>query len=99
MPDSNDDAWFNAVNDPAGAVDYLGAEWSPDFGAYASGQLNVTQIRCLLCGQAPCKCRQCSAVVHNRYYLATGRPEYEICDMTIGPDGVCPRGHRTGSES
>ena len=42
--------------DPAAALSALGAVWSPDFGAYASGQLDASQIRCVLCGHAPCGC-------------------------------------------
>ena len=37
-------------------VNRLGAKWSPDFDAYASGQLDISQVRCVLCGQAPCQC-------------------------------------------
>jgi hypothetical protein len=34
----------------------LGAVWSPDFGAYASGQLPIEQVRCALCTHCPCDC-------------------------------------------
>ena len=44
------------ARDPAAALNALGAVWSPDFGAYASGQLDASQIRCVLCGHAPCDC-------------------------------------------
>lgn len=37
-------------------VNRLGAKWSPDFDAYASGQLDISQVRCVLRGQAPCQC-------------------------------------------
>jgi hypothetical protein len=30
--------------------------WSPDFGAYASGQLDPSRVRCVLCAHAPCDC-------------------------------------------
>lgn len=30
--------------------------WSPDFDAYASGELDASKVRCVLCGQAPCMC-------------------------------------------
>ncbi|SFJ76778.1 hypothetical protein SAMN05421835_108192 [Amycolatopsis sacchari] len=33
-----------------------GVVWSPDFGRYASGQLDASQVRCVLCEQAPCAC-------------------------------------------
>jgi len=42
--------------DPRRLLDQLGAAWSPDFGAYASGQIDASQVRCVLCGQAPCDC-------------------------------------------
>lgn len=38
------------------AVDQLGAVWSPDFDAYASGQLDVSKVRCALCTKNPCEC-------------------------------------------
>lgn len=44
------------LRDPAEALTELGATWAPDFDAYASGRLDIGQVRCLLCGQAPCNC-------------------------------------------
>jgi hypothetical protein len=44
------------VRDPGAILDELGALWSPDFGAYASGQLPADQVRCVLCLTAPCGC-------------------------------------------
>ena len=41
---------------PAGALAALGAVWSPDFDAYASGQLPAGQVRCALCLHRPCDC-------------------------------------------
>ncbi len=38
------------------AVNELGAVWSPDFDAYASGTLDASQVRCALCQHAPCDC-------------------------------------------
>lgn len=38
----------------AGAA--LDAVWSPDFAAYATGQLGASEVRCVLCGHAPCDC-------------------------------------------
>jgi len=29
---------------------------NPDLDAYATGQLDATQLRCALCGIAPCAC-------------------------------------------
>ena len=45
-----------AIRNPRKVLDRLGAVWSPDFDAYASGQLDASQIRCVLCGRAPCDC-------------------------------------------
>lgn len=42
--------------DPRAILDQLGAVWSPDFDAYASGQLDASRIRCVLCQLAPCQC-------------------------------------------
>lgn len=42
--------------DPVELVDQLGAHWSPDLDAYAAGELDASQIRCALCGYAPCQC-------------------------------------------
>lgn len=78
-----------AADDPVGVLRALGAKVSPDLDAYASGEIDASQVRCLLCGVAPCHCRQCEAPYLR--YLAT---ESEPCGMTIGPDGPCPRGHR-----
>lgn len=72
----------------------LGAVWSPDLDAYLNGERDPAKLRCALCTKAPCECRICPATYENRYYLATGRPQYEPCGMTIQPNGECPRGHR-----
>lgn len=49
-------ARLDAAPDPVAAVSSLAAVWSPDFDAYASGQLDATRVRCALCGHAPCDC-------------------------------------------
>ena len=86
--------------DPAEILDALGAKWSPDLGAFLEGRLELHQMRCVLCGKAPCACRYCPATHENRYYLATGRPQYEPCGMRIDPaTGECPRGHRADGAS
>ena len=78
--------------DPTAILDQLGAKWSPAFSR--PGPLVITSRDCVLCGpERDCQCRQCPATQHNRYYLATGRPEFEPCGMTIQPNGECPRGH------
>ncbi len=46
----------DATRDPVGALATLGAVWSPDFATYASGQRDASQVRCVLCGLAPCDC-------------------------------------------
>lgn len=35
--------------------------WSPDVDAYARGEIGAGSIRCVLCGVAPCACRDCPA--------------------------------------
>lgn len=45
-----------AAADPVEALAALGAIWSDDFGAYASGQLDASQVTCALCMCAPCRC-------------------------------------------
>jgi hypothetical protein len=37
-------------------LDQLGARWSPDFDAYAAGQVPAHEVRCVLCSAAPCAC-------------------------------------------
>ena len=81
---------------PRQILDELGAVWSPDFDAYASGKLPISQVRCVLCSHAPCTCRQCEAIYDNRYLTAFGRPPTEVCGMTIQANGECPRGHSAG---
>jgi hypothetical protein len=38
------------------ALEQLGAVWSPDFNAYAAGELAPGAVRCALCQHAPCNC-------------------------------------------
>jgi hypothetical protein len=42
--------------DPREILDQLGAVWSPDFDAYASGELPADRVRCALCQHVPCDC-------------------------------------------
>lgn len=82
------------MTDPRERLEQLGARWSPDFEAYASGALPAHMVRCVLCGTAPCACTYCEVMHENRYYLATGREQFERCGMRIDPaTGECPRGH------
>lgn len=48
-------AW-TGYDEPTEVLEALGAQWSPDFDAYAAGRLNAAAIRCVLCGHAPCDC-------------------------------------------
>lgn len=34
----------------------LSVKWSPDFDAYASGEIELSAVRCVLCEEAPCAC-------------------------------------------
>lgn len=42
--------------DPREALEALGAAYSPDLDAYASGARPASRVRCALCGLAPCAC-------------------------------------------
>lgn len=43
--------------DPTATVNGLGARWSRDVDAYASGELSPDRlVECVLCQQAPCQC-------------------------------------------
>jgi hypothetical protein len=60
--------------DAVAILDQLGAIWSPDFDAYASGKLPLSQVRCALCRHAPCDCPP------------FGSPEYfALLDQRHGP--------------
>ena len=62
---------------PAAALDALGAVWSDDFDAYASGELDISQVHCALCQCAPCRCP------------AFGTPEYfALIDFRHGRGGA-----------
>ena len=68
---------------------------SPDLAAYASGQLDISKVRCALCTKAPCQCQYCPATNENKYHMISGRPQFEECGMRIDPNtGKCPRGHK-----
>jgi hypothetical protein len=47
------------MSDAMDVLKALGAQFSPNFDAFASGEITVSQIQCLLCGKAPCECRPC----------------------------------------
>lgn len=64
--------------DAVAAVAELGALWSPDFDAYASGELPASAVRCVLCLVAPCECPP------------FGTPEYfALLDRRHGRGGDC----------
>lgn len=42
--------------DPVEIVNELGAKWSPGLDGYVSGEMDVSQLRCALCANAPCTC-------------------------------------------
>lgn len=44
------------TTDPVGALNQLGATWSPDFDAYATGKLDASRLGCVLCELCPCDC-------------------------------------------
>lgn len=47
------------INGPAvvaAAPDGVTVYWSPDLEAYAAGEIDLSQVRCVLCEHAPCVC-------------------------------------------
>jgi hypothetical protein len=77
---------LDAAADPMAVLRALGARVSPDLDAYAAGELDASQVRCALCGAAPCQCPP------------FGTPAYfEMIDRAHGRGprcGVChARGH------
>ena len=84
------------MRDPMEILGQLGAKWSPDFDAYASGALPAHLVRCVLCTKAPCECQFCQVMHAPRPYLAPG--DFEPCGMRMDPaTGQCPRGHDAGT--
>jgi hypothetical protein len=62
------------VIDPVAMLASLGAKVSPDLDAYAAGEIDASQVRCVLCGFAPCRCPE------------FGSPEYmALMDRLHGP--------------
>lgn len=63
----------------------LDAAWSPDLGAYASGALDASRVRCVLCQLAPCDCPPLgSAAYFALLDRLHGRPAH-----TSGPRRTC----------
>jgi len=46
----------NQQTDPVKALKRLGGKFSDDLGAYASGRIDASQVRCVLCEHVPCDC-------------------------------------------
>lgn len=59
------------------ALRALGAQFSPDFDAYAAGELDAAEVRCVLCGYAPCVCTEAERLA------ATEGPKCEACHQPI----------------
>lgn len=85
--------------DPHKVLDQLGAIWSDDFDAYASGELSASKIHCALCQCAPCRCPKFGSAA---YFALTdvrhGRPRSTVpscnapeCPVTADC-GAHPRG-------
>lgn len=58
------------MTDPREILEQLGARWSPDFEAYASGQMPAHMVRCLMCESAPCECSARGLVFGSAAYFA-----------------------------
>lgn len=57
IPMGADDFTALASADPAAALAKLASVVrSPDLDAYAAGEIDASQVRCALCGHAPCDC-------------------------------------------
>lgn len=85
--------------DPRKALDQLGAAWSPDFDAYASGELDASKIHCALCMCAPCRCPAFGSAA----YLALldsrhGRPT-KPADAPLCESPECPVTGRCGAHT
>jgi hypothetical protein len=61
---------MNAPIDPREALEALGAVYSPDLDAYASGRLPASAVRCLMCETAPCECEARGLVFGSAAYFA-----------------------------
>jgi hypothetical protein len=43
-------------DEPDDVLEALDAKFTPDLDAYAAGEIDLTQVRCLMCETAPCRC-------------------------------------------
>jgi hypothetical protein len=78
---------MNAPTDPREALEQLGAVYSPDLDAYASGRLPAHAVRCLLCHLAPCQCPPFGSA---GYFALTDRC-HGRGPRPLAPSGTCPR--------
>jgi hypothetical protein len=60
----------DAARDPRGALEALGAVWSPDADAYLGGELDASKLRCLMCQHAPCRCEALGLTFGSAAYFA-----------------------------
>jgi hypothetical protein len=84
---------------PAEALDTLGAVWSPDFAAYAAGELDATAVRCVLCQHAPCDCPPFGSAA---YFAALDRlhgREPRPADAPLCSAPECPVTERCGTHT
>jgi hypothetical protein len=51
----------------------MSVQWSSSFDAYASDQITVAQIQCLLCKKAPCDCATTAPFGSDLYFHRTRR--------------------------
>jgi hypothetical protein len=73
--------------DARNRLEGLSPVFSPDFEAYASGQLDASRARCALCEKAPCECPE------------FGTPEYlALIDHVHGHDKTNPTDTKPGSK-
>jgi hypothetical protein len=78
--------------DPGAALEALGALTSPDLDAYASGTLDASRVRCVLCLSAPCACPPFGSAAYFALLDARhGRPASPPCD-----DPACPVTEQSG---
>jgi hypothetical protein len=73
---------------PSEALDQLGAIWSDDLDAYASGELDASQVTCALCFCAPCRCPAFGSAAYFAlldFRHGRQRPAPAVCDAPECP--------------
>jgi hypothetical protein len=77
--------------DPLAILQQLSAVWSPDLDAYASGKLDASRVRCVLCTHAPCDCPPFGSAAYfaliNRVH---GRPSRSPAPLRTCSAPECP---------